>query len=236
MDEHNFSIYNVLNNADQKDHPLAFLNPGSREKGFHVHRNLMKPLNHLKVLKEKEDIAQLLNLHNILTPKKIFDENYSILGEHQKRGVSTNSVIAHLSSQQKNYRNNPGIGEITQLLRKYATICHMEFHPTDICNLSCDGCTYRHDIAPPPAISYPFKWIKNINLLKPKSMVVIGGGEPTLYKEGENNFLKLTNEIKAIVPDISMGLITNGTYMPEGNWAINFDWMRISLDAARPET
>jgi MoaA/NifB/PqqE/SkfB family radical SAM enzyme len=234
------SVYSVPGHRlDRKprDTSLAFLE-GDDEYGWRVARNLRKPLNHLDFLKRQEAIATRLNLHNVHTPPETFDVNYSLLREHQRGDLSTSSLIEHLVTQFDKEGHGIPESEIRYLLREYATVCHMEFHPSDLCNLTCLGCTYGHDDpeTKPSPVHYPFRYLKRLARLKPKSMVIIGGGEPTLYKHGPYHFQELVHGIREQMPEIALALVTNGTHRPIGNWPNQFWWIRLSLDAATPET
>ena len=67
-----YSVYNILqNNNASAEHALREFLPESNEKGWHVSRNLKKPLNHLDFLRDKERIANRLNLHNVYTPESL---------------------------------------------------------------------------------------------------------------------------------------------------------------------
>jgi MoaA/NifB/PqqE/SkfB family radical SAM enzyme len=234
------SVYKVLDRtSDDKtqNDPLAFLR-GDDERGWRVARNLRKPLNHLDFLRKQEAIAARLNLHNVHTPPVTFDLNYRLLEAHQRSEISTASVIEHLAGQLRRQGRGLPKEEIRRLLGEYATVCHMEFHPCDACNLTCHGCTYGHDDprTKPSPVHYPFQYTREIARLKPKSMVIIGGGEPTLYRDGPHRFQELVEEICDAMPGIALALVTNGTYRPPGDWPNRFSWIRLSLDAATPET
>lgn len=234
-----FSVYNnLLGRAQGLDNPLGDLLPDSHERGWHVARNLIKPLNHLDFLRRKEEIAVELNLHNTLTPPLWFNANYDALTRHQARKISTADVIKHLASQL--YQTGKPLSEtdIASRLGEYATIRHMEFHPSDVCNLTCCDCTYGHDDPErkPPPINFPFQEIQKIARMKPGSMVIIGGGEPTIYKSGNYRFQEMVEEIWATNPSISIALVTNGTHKPPGDWPNRFSWIRLSLDAATEGT
>jgi sulfatase maturation enzyme AslB (radical SAM superfamily) len=72
--------------------------------------------------------------------------------------------------------------------------------------------------------------------MKPASMVIIGGGEPTLFQSGGFHFQELIEEVRRTNPEIRLALVTNGTFKPPGDWPDHFDWIRLSLDAATPAT
>jgi MoaA/NifB/PqqE/SkfB family radical SAM enzyme len=234
-----FSIYsNLITEHQSLDNPLRDLLPEDYDHGWHVARNLLKPLNHLDFLREKEGIAVELGLHGELTPPASFEANYALLAEHQGRRLSTSAVIRHLAAQSRHTGGNLSEAEICRKLQQYATVHHMEFHPSDACNLVCRGCTYGHDDPErkPPPISYPFGEIKKISRLQPRSVVIIGGGEPTLYRSGEYHFQEMIEEVRAANPGIALALVTNGTYKPPGDWPNHLSWIRISLDAATERT
>jgi radical SAM protein with 4Fe4S-binding SPASM domain len=234
-----FSVYNsLLNRLPHAENPLHDLLPKDNEHGWHVSRSLKKPLNHLAFLNSKEKIACQLNLHNIYTPSERFDKNYALLEQHQARQLNTGEVVKHLMHQLKSDGKSLSEIQIRTLLVEYATIRHMEFHPSDVCNLTCTGCTYGHDDPErkPLPINYPFSAIKSVARLKPRSMVVIGGGEPTLYRSGQHRFEEMVTEVRHSNPGIYLALVTNGTYKPPGDWPHHFSWIRISLDAATEET
>lgn len=229
-----FSIYNnLVTKHQQLDNPLQDLLPDNSDHGWHVSRNLLKPLNHLDIIRQKEEIAVELNLHSDLTPAILFDANYEMLENHQSHKVSTSDVIKHLASQP-----HTGIAlsesDVSTRLREYATVRHMEFHPSDVCNLTCCGCTYGHDDPErkPLPVNFPFQEIKKIAQLNPRSMVIIGGGEPALYKSDAHYFQEMVEEVRTTNPGITLALVTNGTYKPAGNWPNYFSWVRVSLDAA----
>lgn len=235
-----FSVYNaksIIPGIVRVNNPLAFL-MGNEERGWHVSRNLRKPLNHLDFLRRREKIAVDLNLHSIITPQKVFDSNYQMLEKHQLGKISTPKFLDFLSVQLRAQGHHATVDEIKTLLQEYATVRHMEFHPSDVCNLTCLGCTYGHDDpkTKPAPINYPFQYVRNIAKLNPKSMVIIGGGEPTLYRFGKYHFQELVEELIGTIPKITLALTTNGTFKPHGDWPNKFAWIRLSLDAATEET
>ena len=234
-----FSIYNTLmTRPPSLDHPLRDLLPDSYDHGWSVARNLIKPLNHLDFARRKEELAAELNLHNTLTPPALFNVNYDILAKHQARTVTTRAAVRHLAAQLQREGQMLSEEDVAERLREYATIRHMEFHPSDVCNLTCCGCTYGHDDPErkPPPINFPLPEIKMISHMKPRSMVIVGGGEPTLYRNGNHGFQELVEEISSTNAGITLALTTNGTYKPPGDWPNRLSWIRVSLDAAAENT
>jgi MoaA/NifB/PqqE/SkfB family radical SAM enzyme len=233
-----FSVYNNLGIEPSAHNPLADLLPDDYEHGWHVARNLIKPLNHLAFLQHKEEIAVKLHLHNRHTPPDWFQENYALLSQHQANQISTTEAIEGLVRQLHEAGKPLSQDDVACRLREYATIRHMEFHPSDVCNLACCDCTYGHDDSTrkPSPINFPFQEIRKIAQMKPRSMVIIGGGEPTLYKSENKGFQEMIKEICNNNPGIVLALVTNGTHKPPGDWPSRLSWIRVSLDAASVDT
>jgi MoaA/NifB/PqqE/SkfB family radical SAM enzyme len=234
-----FSVYNNLVPKGQpQEHPLRDLLPVDRDHGWHVARNLLKPLNHLDFLREKEAIAVELGLHSSLTPPALFAANYALLAEHQAGSLSTSAVTGVLARQASGASTGLSEADIRSRLRAYATVRHMEYHPCDVCNLACRGCTYGHDdpARKPPPINYSFGEVLKLARLQPRSMVIVGGGEPALYRHGAYHFQELVDAVCATNPGIALALVTNGTHKPSGAWPNRFAWIRVSLDAATGDT
>jgi radical SAM protein with 4Fe4S-binding SPASM domain len=114
----------------------------------------------------------------------------------------------------------------------------LEFHPSDICDLNCFYCTYRWAVKGLKMEEkiYPYKKLNKIAILKPKAIVVVGGGEPTLYKDGDKEFKDLIYYLSKNIPKVKIGLLTNGVRIPPGNWPKYVEWVRVSLDAANEKT
>ncbi len=227
-----FSVYAIEPPDGGDPNPLAFLT-GDRDHGWQVARNLLKPLNHLDCLRRKEEIAFQLGLHNTLTQPELFAKNFAWLEDHQRGRLATGDLIARLAFGQDFHA-----GKIRALLREYARPCHMEFHPTDLCSMACCGCTYGQDdpLTKPPALHFPIARLGRLLDLRPGSIVIIGGGEPTLYRSGSARIQDVVEELSNSLPDTRLALVTNGVCRPPGNWPARLDWLRISLDAATPET
>jgi MoaA/NifB/PqqE/SkfB family radical SAM enzyme len=210
---------------------LESLNPASYDHGLHAARNPLKPLNHLDLLTRREEIVNQLNLHSTSTPSVKFDINYELLEKHQAGLIGTDSVIDELALQ-------TGTHNVRELLGEYFQVGHLEFHPSDVCNLECKGCTYMFDDPnlKPEGVFFPIDLIDRLKPFNPRSLHIVGGGEPTIYSSGLANFPDLIDRISETLPDTRLGLTTNGTKPIEGDCLGKFDWIRISLDAATIKT
>ena len=107
---------------------------------------------------------------------------------------------------------------------------------TQACNFSCPFCVDASIIN--SGKSFNLETIKKtLEILHAKgllSVILLGGGEPTLYKD----FVAVVQEIKK--KQLQVGIVTNGTKLDRIAEAVELlkekDWIRISLDAAREET
>ncbi|NMC64011.1 MAG: radical SAM protein, partial [SAR324 cluster bacterium] len=233
-----YSVYNAHLDKDWMGHPLKHILPENPEEGWPARRSLKRPLNHLELLQRKETIAFELDLHSTRTPVETFDPNYQLLQLHQQGKLSTAAVIGQLEAHLQSRGAAASRKRLKTLLREYATVGSMEFHPSDLCNLACTGCTYGHDdpLSGIQKTQFPFKHISDIAALNPRGIMIVGGGEPVLYRSGEYRFQEMVDELHGHLPDTLLALKTNGTFIPRGNWPTKVRWVRISLDAATHET
>jgi MoaA/NifB/PqqE/SkfB family radical SAM enzyme len=103
---------------------------------------------------------------------------------------------------------------------------------TSACNFSCPFCVDSKLIN--AGKSLPLKEVKKtINTLYSHgllSVILIGGGEPTLYKD----FEEIVRHIKS--KKLQMGIVTNGSRLEKIEAVVEElkekDWIRISIDAA----
>jgi len=127
--------------------------------------------------------------------------------------------------------------EASEAAAMYAKARHVEFHPSDLCNLSCSGCTYggdRNALSEPTF--FPLDSVEQLALLDPASMIIVGGGEPTLYRWKGAGFDVLIEKLMAVMPWLRLALVTNGTFVPPGSWPAHVEWIRLSVDAASPSS
>jgi sulfatase maturation enzyme AslB (radical SAM superfamily) len=117
---------------------------------------------------------------------------------------------------------------------------------SDFCNHDCSFCFYRRsnnhtDTFADGEQHNPRRYIPldviNTTIdqaaeMGTKSMVFTGGGEPTMYKKHVEVFNR------ALDKGIAAGLITNGAHIKDTclESLMRFTWVRVSLDAATPET
>jgi MoaA/NifB/PqqE/SkfB family radical SAM enzyme len=107
--------------------------------------------------------------------------------------------------------------------------------PTSACNYSCPHCVDMDILN--TGVQYDFKMLReSLSLMKGRglrSVIAIGGGEPTLYRE----FEELVKFIKG--EGMQMAVVTNGTGMDKinnvGHLFGERDWVRLSLDSASEE-
>jgi len=121
------------------------------------------------------------------------------------------------------------------MLRGIYRAPHIEFHPTDACNQRCRGCTYEHDDPErrPEAVAFPYDQLQRLATLEPRAVTIVGGGEPTIYREKTHDFVDLVGRLRELLPEAQFGLISNGVRLPRNSvgWANQFKWVRFSVDA-----
>lgn len=108
----------------------------------------------------------------------------------------------------------------------------VELSLTNRCNLACKWCSdmdLRHRAMEDMPLEVLDRLIEDLAKGGTKGLVIEGGGEPTLYKEFEAVVDKATRE------GLALGLISNGVRLPDLQRFKNFEWVRVSLDAATRE-
>lgn len=124
-------------------------------------------------------------------------------------------------------------------LARAGRVAQVEFHPSDICNQRCRGCTYGHDepkMRPRP-ICFPYSQLPRIAAFQPRALVITGGGEPLLYRDHATGqrLPALVKELRRLLPETRFALLTNGSRdlsIPWSSWLDDFSWVRLSVDAA----
>lgn len=98
----------------------------------------------------------------------------------------------------------------------------IELQLTDKCNLNCFHCHFRNQ----GDVFFKKEWLDTLlNDISPCAISLAGGGEPTLYPD----FDKTINLLKNANSKPQIGLITNGVFIPPGNWPELLSWLRVSL-------
>jgi MoaA/NifB/PqqE/SkfB family radical SAM enzyme len=119
---------------------------------------------------------------------------------------------------------------------------HVRLKPTNRCNHRCYYCCYRNDKL---YLSQLFRENDEISWEKMKEIIVdfgrmgvravtfSGGGEPLCYPY----FVEAVNKLFSL--GIKVGVLTNGSLLKDKvaeTLAKKADWVRISMDAANPDT
>jgi len=107
------------------------------------------------------------------------------------------------------------------------SVFFLELHPTNLCNLKCAWCTYR---SKDERQSILFEDLRKVIALAPNEILIAGGGEPTLYRDGDYGFNEVVRFLRGNLPGTRIRLITNGTNVPRGTWFNELDEISVSLD------
>ncbi len=230
IDKLNYSIYNPYrfdNQIDININPLKSIAPVNTFSGIALNRNLFKSIVSIELLNKQENVIKSLRIREVKYAKSAFnyfhDFYYGLKSEEE-----TIKYLLRISKFGT-------LSDLIEALTCYSKIQHAELHPTDNCNLNCVGCTYQDKhIALNSKNQFPISSLESLTKINPKTLIFVGGGEPTLYKHENSTIGDLISSVKAILPDLRLGMITNGTCFVPGCWHDNLDWIRISIDSASP--
>jgi glycosyltransferase involved in cell wall biosynthesis/organic radical activating enzyme len=109
----------------------------------------------------------------------------------------------------------------------------LELHLTNTCNLDCSWCTYHLKRS---VQSLRFGDLEKVIDYAPIEILIAGGGEPTLYRDGKAGFNDVIDYLRHNLPGTRLRLITNGTFIPKGEWWNKIDEVSISLDEESQES
>ncbi len=110
-------------------------------------------------------------------------------------------------------------------------IASLTVHFSDNCNLKCEHCSYAEQ---KEKIELSEKVVEELANHDPMYTCLVGGGEPTFLSHRDR-----FNELVSMLPNEKrVYMITNGIVIPDhvDEWGPKFDFIRVSLDAATPET
>lgn len=133
------------------------------------------------------------------------------------------------------YAQGKSIEEILEQAPNHAPLS-VNLDVTTACNYRCDHCVDMDILN--TGIRYDHEKLKNsLTTLIDKglrSVIIIGGGEPTVYP----GFADIVRHLKA--RDIKIGVVTNGSRMDRiaevADVLTKGDWVRLSLDSGNDET
>jgi len=199
-----------------------------------VARNHARILNHRALIGRKTAIGRLIGVvESGFYPVDAVKQANSILAQLQSGKTGVPQALDNIYALNKLSRVKLSRARFDGYLGMLVGAGHIEFHPTDFCDHECVGCYYKdrgNDVM-------PFEYFRKIlSIYNPRSVVLVGGGEPTLYKYKDKGFADIVSEIKKYDPGIQIGVVTKGTHIPGGDWQRHIDWIRVSIDSSTPET
>lgn len=109
----------------------------------------------------------------------------------------------------------------------------VELHLTNLCNQECKWCSYKGvaHAGTAGADHLLFADLDRIAALHPQEILIVGGGEPTLYRDGDKTFNDAIMRLRQLLPSTKLRLITNGTVIPAGDWIREIAEVSVSLDS-----
>lgn len=198
-----------------------------------VMRNKNRILNHGDLLRKKIALGRELKLFpdpaSTVDPR--VEVNLGLLKLLRARRISATEALAKISAGLMPAQTE---AEITHNMVNAYLAGQVELHLTDRCNCRCPGCYYgsqKKDV-------FPFQHLSRVGEMQPRSIVLVGGGEPTIYQSGGRELLDSVLELESMSPGIQFGLITNGIAVPEQREELfsRLRWVRLSIDAATQST
>lgn len=116
---------------------------------------------------------------------------------------------------------------------KFVSPVTCEVDPSNRCNLNCNFCMfkeYRNDLRVDMGLDMFDSLVSELRMLGVKSITFTGGGEPMM-----NRLLPRMAKF-AVDSGLEVGLVTNGTLLKTLEDPQQYQFIRVSLDAATPET
>jgi len=108
------------------------------------------------------------------------------------------------------------------------------------CNLDCLDCytqEKRGNIGSDDVTDIPLETIEIMaSLTRPINLELVGPGETTLWREGNKDFNDLVLTFNEISPETQILLLSNSTYVPDGEWKEHVNKVLLSIDAPDRET
>lgn len=140
--------------------------------------------------------------------------------------TSTGSKLFWHQEAMQKLRDGKGMPIVTHIM------------PTDVCNFKCAFCSVQHRAGDSLKMEQIVDYLSQLVPLGLKAVILSGGGNPILYRDGKYDFNALVEYISGLGLDI--GLITNGMPLVEDDgrmtWkgvkVVTLDkctWVRISL-------
>jgi MoaA/NifB/PqqE/SkfB family radical SAM enzyme len=168
-------------------------------------------------------------------PDELVEENLSVIDGLSSGRSSFFAAQGKVLNNLKKCKREISIDEMNDDLWDVFKVGLLEFHITDRCDQACPHCYYGSGPEGSQA-TIPIEEFQKLKLINPKAIVITGGGEPTIYNYNGINFTQAMAVIRELLPDVQLGMQTNGTVFPRGNWSNNFLYQRSSIDADKTET
>jgi len=193
-------------------------------------RNPLRVLNHIDLIERKLNIGKKWSL--LWNSPQKWNDPKSFKVRNIVLDLQKSNIKAYDAARQIEEANLKKGDIFEDLLTCYHTGL-LEFHPTDVCDLSCKECHYRNK----ENATIPFYKVNQLlKGLAPRAITVTGGGEPNVYMSESRNMNDLILQIKKALPNTELGLINNNTHIPSGNWTKHVAWQRTSIDACSRKT
>lgn len=141
--------------------------------------------------------------------------------------TSTGSKLFWHQEAMERFRNGQGTPIVSHLM------------PTDLCNFKCSFCSVQHRAGDSMTMAQIRNYIDQLVPLGLKAVIISGGGNPLLFRDGDDDFNSLVEYLYDC--GLEIGLITNGLPLVKGlhgrmiwrgvlvETLDKLTWVRISL-------
>jgi MoaA/NifB/PqqE/SkfB family radical SAM enzyme len=128
--------------------------------------------------------------------------------------TSTGSKLFFHQEAMANLRNGKGQPIVSHVM------------PTDVCNFRCAFCSVQHRAGDSLKMEQIVDYLNQLVPLGLKAVILSGGGNPCLYRDGKHDFNSLVEYIYGL--GLEIGLITNGQPMVQDGDRMTWKGIRIS--------
>jgi MoaA/NifB/PqqE/SkfB family radical SAM enzyme len=128
--------------------------------------------------------------------------------------TSTGSKLFFHQEAMSNLRNGKGQPIVSHIM------------PTDICNFKCAFCSVQHRAGDSLKMEQIVDYLNQLVPLGLKAVILSGGGNPLMYRDGKADFNALVEYIYGL--GLEIGLITNGLPLADEHGRMTWKGIRTS--------
>lgn len=128
--------------------------------------------------------------------------------------TSTGSKLFWHQEAMQQLRDGKGVPIVTHIM------------PTDVCNFKCAFCSVQHRVGDSLRMEQIVDYLGQLVPLGLKSVILSGGGNPILYRDGKHDFNSLVEYIFGL--GLEIGVISNGMPLVEEGGRMTWKGIRVA--------